>query len=70
MVADERTSSCLRVHCQAMKSLGLAQAYGQRQPGELTALVGSSGYLEIAVVNGSAAEKLKAETGNAVTLEW
>ena len=46
---------------------GLATAYGQHQPGELIALVDSNDFIEVAVVNGSAAEVLGAQVGD--TLE-
>jgi len=47
---------------------GIAGAYADREPGELLALVGSSGYLEIAVNQGSAAALLGCEKGDSVTL--
>jgi len=47
---------------------GLAKTYAEREPGELLALVGSSGYLEIAVNQGSAAAMLGCEKGDSVTL--
>jgi S-adenosylmethionine hydrolase len=37
---------------------GLYRAYAQAAPGELVALVGSSGRLEISIVNGNAAQIL------------
>jgi len=37
---------------------GLCRAYAEAAPGELVALVGSSGYMEISIVNGSAAQSL------------
>jgi hypothetical protein len=45
---------------------GLVEAYGQRSPGELVALVDSENYVEIAVVNGSAARVLGVRVGDAV----
>lgn len=42
---------------------GLARTYAERAPGELLALVGSSGHLEIAVRDGSAARRLNARAG-------
>lgn len=44
----------------------LMKTYGLSQPGELIALVSSSGYLEVAVVNGNAAEKLGSKRGQEV----
>ena len=41
----------------------LGRTYGEAPPGELLALVGSHGYLEIACAGGSAAVRLQAGTG-------
>ena len=40
--------------------------YGEAEPGVLVALIGSSGRLEIAIVNGSAAVRLGVEVGEPV----
>ncbi|MBM3153660.1 MAG: SAM-dependent chlorinase/fluorinase [Chloroflexi bacterium] len=45
---------------------GLVKSYGHRLAGDLVALVDSEGYLEIAVVNGSAAETLSVRVGDEV----
>ncbi len=45
---------------------GLVLSYGQRPAGELVALIDSAGYLEIAVVDGSAAQLLNLGTGSPV----
>jgi S-adenosyl-L-methionine hydrolase (adenosine-forming) len=45
---------------------GLVPSYGHRQPGELVALGDSEGFVEIAVVNGSATKKLDAHVGDVV----
>ena len=42
---------------------GLSKTFGSAPPGELIALMDSSGYLCISVVNGSAAGRLKAKSG-------
>jgi S-adenosylmethionine hydrolase len=47
---------------------GLSQTFGQRPPGALVALINSEGFLEVAVVNGSAARRLKAVTGDTVVV--
>jgi len=44
----------------------LAKAYGQVKPKEATALVGSSGFLEIALNQGSFAEKYRVKAGDRV----
>ncbi len=56
----------VRVKRQRME--GLARAYADRPEGELVALIGSSGYLEVAVNKGSAAERLGCEKGDSITL--
>lgn len=63
-------SKSLRIQCGGLQIVGLAQTYGQHKPGKLTALVGSSGYLEIAMVDGSAAQTLHAAAGATVSVEW
>ena len=45
---------------------GLSRTFGDRTPGELTALIDSSGMLAVAVVNGSAARKMGVEVGEPV----
>jgi S-adenosyl-L-methionine hydrolase (adenosine-forming) len=45
---------------------GLVESYGHRRPGDLVALVNSENYVEIAVVNGSAARLLGAQVGDVV----
>jgi S-adenosylmethionine hydrolase len=53
-------------HCKV--KLKLCQAYAQTKPHEPLALIGSHGFLEIAVNLGSAAEKFKARAGDRVTV--
>jgi S-adenosylmethionine hydrolase len=45
---------------------GITQSYGHKQPGDLITLVDSEDYLEIALVNGNAAQKLGANVGDTV----
>lgn len=45
---------------------GLSPSYGHHQPGNLVALVDSENFIELAVVNGSAAQVLGARVGDAV----
>jgi S-adenosylmethionine hydrolase len=45
---------------------GMVDSYGQRSPGEVIALVDSADFVEIATVNGSAADDLKASVGDVV----
>lgn len=56
------------VQCGGRTISGIVAAYGQRRPGTLVALAGSSHRLEIAVVNGNAAVELRAGVGDAVSV--
>jgi S-adenosyl-L-methionine hydrolase (adenosine-forming) len=47
---------------------GILHTYGERPPGTLVALVGSSGWVEVAVVNGDAGRLLTAGPGTTVRL--
>lgn len=47
---------------------GMVRTYGERATGTLVALIGSAGWLEIAVVNGDASEQLSAGPGTTVWL--
>jgi len=49
---------------------GLVKTFGERLPGELAALFGSTGNLIVSVVNGSAAETLGAKVGDRFEVEW
>lgn len=51
---------------------GLSNSYSEKSPGELLAIKGSSGYIEIAVNQGNAGELLQAVTGDSVMVnsEW
>jgi S-adenosylmethionine hydrolase len=51
-------------HLHGREVCGLSAAYGDKEPGELVALVDSEDYIEIAVVNGSAAQVLGARVGD------
>ena len=45
---------------------GITESYGHKQIGDLVAVVDSEDYIEIAVVNGNAAQKLDAKVGDVV----
>lgn len=45
---------------------GLVNTFGERQPGELIALFGSTGNLILSIVNGNAALRLKTQRGDPV----
>jgi S-adenosylmethionine hydrolase len=58
----------LEVTVKRRKVSGVCNAYGDKPEGELVALVGSSGYLEVAINQGSAARALGCEKGDTVTI--
>ncbi|HOA51863.1 MAG: SAM-dependent chlorinase/fluorinase [Thermogutta sp.] len=49
---------------------GLVRTYGHRTSGEVVALINSQGYVEVAVVNGSAAEVTGLGVGTPVVITW
>jgi len=53
-------------HLRGREVRGLVAAYSHKQPGELVALVDSENYVEIAIVNGSAAKTLGVQVGDVV----
>jgi S-adenosylmethionine hydrolase len=48
--------------------LKLCEAYGETEPQEPLALIGSHGFLEIALNQGNAAKKFKAKPGDKIKL--
>lgn len=58
----------IRVQIKGREINGISPSYGHKQPGELVTLVDSEGYLEVAVVNGSASKILGAEVGDQVEI--
>jgi S-adenosylmethionine hydrolase len=45
---------------------GITESYGHKNPDDLIAVVDSEDYIEIAMVNGDAAQKLGAKVGDVV----
>lgn len=60
----------LRITLGDHETYGLWQTYAEQPPQTLIALVGSTRYVELAIVNGSAAAMLFAGVGSAVCLDW
>jgi S-adenosylmethionine hydrolase len=48
--------------------LGLVRSYGDRTPGDVVGLIDSEGFLEVAEVNGNAAQSLRVAVGDPVEL--
>ncbi len=60
----------LEIHLGGHVVVGLSRTYGEATAGKLVALIGSNGYLEVAAVNGSAAQRLASVIDDPVTLKW
>jgi S-adenosylmethionine hydrolase len=70
MLATVQDRSQLKIECGRHIVYGLVQTYGDVPGSSLVALVGSSGFLELAVVNGSAAQSLGVSVGEEVRVRW
>jgi S-adenosylmethionine hydrolase len=70
MLATGQSATSLTIDCAGHEIAGLSVFYGQHPPGTLAGLVGSSGYLEIAVTDGNAAQMLSATVGAPVAVRW
>ena len=62
--------SVARVRLGGVEIAGLVKTFGERPTGELVALYGSTDYLIVSVVNGSAAQKLGVKVGDPVEVSW
>ncbi len=60
----------MSVRCRGTECALLRETYGHAEVNELVALFGSSNRLEIAVNQGSAAERIKAAVGDEVYVMW
>lgn len=70
LLGDAPLDERLRVACGEHETLGLQITYAHHPPQTLVALVGSTGYIELAIVNGDAATMLDARVGDPVTIGW
>lgn len=57
------------VEVKGRQMIGIVSTFGDRPPGTLVALIDSSGYLSICVVNGSASQTLGVNPGEKVLLQ-
>lgn len=64
------TDESLCVVCGLYETWGLHCTYGDVPDGLLVALIGSNGYMEIAITGGNAAARLGVGVGNMVTAAW
>jgi S-adenosyl-L-methionine hydrolase (adenosine-forming) len=70
MLAGRPVDERVCIVCGIYETYGIYHAYGQQLPGMLVALVNSGGWLELAMVNENAAERLGISAGTPVTLAW
>ena len=67
-VADRRAVA--RIEFKGKQIAGIRRTYAEAERGELLALVGSSGYVEIAMRDDSAAADVGAVVGDTFSIEW
>jgi S-adenosylmethionine hydrolase len=60
----------VRITCDEHETLGIFRTYADQPPATLVALLGSSGRLELAIVEENAAAMLGIRTGVPVTVTW
>jgi S-adenosylmethionine hydrolase len=70
LIKDAPRDERLRVTLGEHETYGLWQTYGENPPQTLVAIVGSEGFVEVALVNGNAAEMLGACVSDTVCLDW
>ena len=69
-IEEGSTSGRLTIEIEGHSIEGIARAYGDRPAKTLVALIGSGGYLEIAIACGSAAKEIGGLVGAPVLLRW
>lgn len=67
-IPGERLPEKARIHIGSVEVLGISKAYGDVPSGHMAAVIGSMGWLEIAVNGGDAAQMLGASIGTQVIL--
>jgi S-adenosylmethionine hydrolase len=70
LLEQSTTPEKITVRLCGIEIRGLVKTFGERAPGELAALFGSTGNLIVSVVNGSAAQTLNAKVGDLFEVEW
>lgn len=65
-----QTGQRFRVGIAGLEIEGVIGTFGEREPGEVVALFGSTGNLIVSVVNGSAARALNLEVGQPIELRY
>lgn len=70
LLSAAKQSPTCKVTCSAAVVAGISMTYGGSPRGSTITLVGSSGKLEVAVVDGNASQKLNVKTGSPIVVEW
>ena len=70
MLAQVPPAAEVTIRCDEHETLGIWQSYADQPPMTLMALVGSSGALELAIVDDSAKIMLGVRVGEKVTVAW
>ena len=66
----EIEAAAVRIECAGRELAGVRRTYAEVDTGEPLTLVGSEGYLEVAVREGNGARELGLSAGQRVTLRW
>jgi hypothetical protein len=70
LLAGKCTDNRACVVCGIYETFGIYHTYGEQAPGMLVALIGSSGRLELAIVDDNAAARLGVSIGTPVVVAW
>jgi hypothetical protein len=70
MLEGVPTDESVTVRCDEHETQGIFKTYGEQPEMTLISLVGSSGQLELAIVNDSASTMLGVRVGEKVTVNW
>lgn len=70
MLAGAPRDERVRIECDEHKTQGIFRTYGDQPEMTFLALVGSSGFLELAIVGENAAAMLGVRVGTPVTITW
>lgn len=70
MLAEVPRDESVRITCDEHETLGIYRTYSDQPPSTLVALIGSSGRLELAIVQENAAAMLGIASGTPVVVSW
>ncbi len=70
LLAEAPRDASVTIECDGHQTIGIYETYAEQPAMTLIALIGSSGALELAIVNDSAAMMLGVRTGAQVVVSW